>query len=110
MEALGRFETYEQFWPFYVREHSTPACRALHFVGTTLALCSVALGAAASPWFLLAAPVAGYLFAWVGHFGFEHNRPATFQYPWWSLRADFRMYRYIWTGRMRGELLRFCAQ
>jgi hypothetical protein len=92
--------TYEEFWPYYVEEHSHPVCRALHFTGTTLAILCVAAAIVISPWWLAAAPVAGYLFAWIGHFAFERNRPATFQYPWWSLRADFRMYRYLWLGRM----------
>lgn len=99
-----RFNSYEEFWPFYVREHSDAACRALHFTGTTLALVSIAAGAFVSPWFFAAAPVAGYLFAWIGHFAFEKNRPATFEYPLWSLRADFRMYWYMWLGRMGREL------
>src|ERR1700731_3176680 len=86
-----RFEPYEQFWPFYALEHSSRMNRALHFAGTTLALAAVA-------------PAAGYAFAWIGHLVFEKNRPATFAYPLWSLRADFRMYRYIWLGRMDGEV------
>lgn len=60
----------------------------------------------ASPWWLLVSPVAGYSFAWVGHFVFEKNRPATFTYPLWSLRGDFRMYRLTWRGRMGPEIRR----
>lgn len=60
----------------------------------------------ASPWWLLVSPVAGYSFAWVGHFVFEKNRPATFTYPLWSLRGDFRMYRLTWWGRMGPEIRR----
>ena len=101
-----RIETYEQFWPYYVSEHSHPVCRALHFIGTTLAILAIAAGAAISPRWFWAAPLAGYLFAWIGHFAFQKNRPATFRYPWWSLRADFRMYRYMWLGRMGRELQR----
>jgi hypothetical protein len=95
------FRTFDEFWPYYVGEHASSACRALHFAGTTLALIAVAAGVVLSAWYFIAAPVAGYLFAWIGHFAFERNRPATFRYPWWSLRADFRMYGYIWLGRMR---------
>lgn len=64
------------------------------------------LAALASPWWLLLAPVAGYGFAWVGHFVFEKNKPATFTYPLWSLRGDFRMYRLMLLGRMRPEIER----
>jgi hypothetical protein len=101
-----RFETYEQFWRFYALEHSSRTNRALHFAGTTLALGAVAAAVSIAPWWLAAAPAAGYAFAWIGHFVFEKNRPATFAYPLWSLRADFRMYRYIWLGRMAGEVRR----
>ena len=94
------FHSYEEFWPYYLDEHSHPTCRALHFAGTSLALAAVAAGVIVSPWWFAAAPVAGYLFAWIGHFVFEKNRPATFRYPLWSLRGDFRMYRLMWMGRM----------
>jgi hypothetical protein len=102
-ERLG---SYEEFWPFYVSQHRHPTNRALHFVGTTLVLGAVAASVLVSPLYLLAAPLAGYGFAWVGHFFFEKNRPATFTYPLWSLRGDFRMYRLTWLGRMGGELAR----
>ncbi len=101
MADTARFRTYEEFWRFYLREHSHPVCRALHFIGTTLALLAILAATVLSPWWLLAAPVAGYLFAWIGHFVFEKNRPATFEYPLWSLRADFRLYRSMWTGRVK---------
>jgi hypothetical protein len=101
-----QLHTYEQFWVFYVGEHSHRISRALHFAGTSLALAAVVAGVTVEPWWLIAAPAAGYGFAWVGHFLFEKNRPATFGHPWWSLRADFRMYRYMWLGRMEGEVRR----
>ncbi len=97
-------ETFEQFWPYYVGEHSDPTCRALHFIGTTLALAALATGALISLRWLWVAPLAGYGFAWIGHFVFEKNRPATFRHPLWSLRGYFRMYRYMWMGRMGQEI------
>jgi hypothetical protein len=100
----GRYRTYEEFWPFYVAQHRAASTRWLHFAGTTLVLGSLAAAVLVSPLWLLAAPLAGYGFAWLGHFGFEHNRPATFTYPLWSLRGDFRMYRLMWLGRMDAEL------
>jgi hypothetical protein len=103
---VPRLTSYEEFWPYYVSEHSLPTTRTLHFVGTALVLVCLALGVLASPWWFLAAPLAGYGFAWVGHFFFEHNRPATFTYPLWSLRGDFRMFRLILLGRMGPELER----
>jgi hypothetical protein len=109
MSDAGRFQSYEEFWPFYVREHSNATCRALHFIGTTLALACLIAGITYSLRWLIAAPIAGYLFAWIGHFVFEKNRPATFQHPLWSLRGDLRMWRYMLTGRMRSELARSAA-
>ena len=101
-----RIETYEGFWPYYVSEHMKETTRRLHFVGTTLVLLTLLAGVLVSPYCFIAAPFAGYGFAWVGHFFFEKNRPATFTYPLWSLRADFRMFRFILLGRMGPEIER----
>ena len=101
-----RYASYEEFWPFYVSQHSHPATRKLHFLGTALVWVALAAGVFLSPTWLVAAPLAGYGFAWVGHFAFERNRPATFEYPLWSLRADFRMFRLMLFGLMEPELER----
>ncbi len=104
-----RYASYEAFWPFYVSQHRNPINRRLHYIGTTLVLASLSAGVLASPGWALVAPLAGYGFAWVGHFGFERNRPATFTYPLWSLRADFRMFRFMVAGRMDAEVERFAG-
>ena len=102
-----RLSSYEEFWPFYVSQHLHPTCRRLHLVGTFLVLgCLAAAALLLSPVWLLLALFAGYGFAWVGHFFFEKNRPATFTYPLWSLRGDFRMFRLILLGRMEPEIRR----
>lgn len=102
-----RFPSFAAFWPYYLREHSRPLTRALHYVGTTLVV-GIGLYALLSGdhlWFA-AMPIAGYFFAWLAHFTVEKNRPATFSYPLWSLAADFRMW-WLWlTGRLDGELRR----
>lgn len=104
-EPAARFASFAAFWPFYVAEHSRPATRWLHFVGTSLALALlVAAILAGQPWLLLAMPVAGYGFAWLAHFAVERNRPATFTYPLWSLIGDFKMYGLMWAGRMDAEV------
>jgi len=106
--AMARiYTTFAEFWPFYLREHSKPRTRALHYIGTSLvvALAVVAL-VTANWWLLVALPIAGYFFAWIAHFGVEKNRPATFTYPAWSLKADFKMW-WLWlTGRLGPELER----
>lgn len=96
--------TYEDFWPYYVAQHRKASTRVLHFAGTTGVIACAAAAALTSPWWLLAMPFAGYGLAWLGHFGFEKNRPATFTYPLWSLRGDFRMYRLMLLRRMGPEL------
>ena len=101
-----RYGSYEQFWPFYVSQHMRAATRVLHFVGTSLVCVAAAAGVLVSPAWLATAPLAGYGFAWVGHFAFERNRPATFTYPLWSLRGDFRMFRLMLLGRMTPEVER----
>ncbi|MDX1430814.1 MAG: DUF962 domain-containing protein [Gammaproteobacteria bacterium] len=102
----SRFASFEEFWPHYVAEHAPPHTRWLHFAGTTALWPILALAVLVSPWWLLAAPVAGYGFAWAAHFFVEKNRPATFSHPLWSLRGDFRMYRLMLLGRMDAELTR----
>lgn len=103
---MPRPRTFEEFWPYYVGEHRLASTRALHFAGTHLALAACAFGVVVSPWGFVAAPLLGYGPAWVGHFFFEGNRPATFTYPLWSLRGDFRMLRLTWLGRMGAEVAR----
>jgi hypothetical protein len=102
-----RYQTFTDFWPFYLGEHSLPATRWMHFVGSTLALLVLASGVVAhNPWSLLAALASGYAFAWVSHFFIEKNRPATFTYPLWSFAADWKMWAFMVTGRLTAELAR----
>lgn len=106
-----RFASFRAFWPFYVREHAKAGTRALHFVGSTLVLAVVAVALVTGrPWLLLATPVVGYGFAWIGHFGIEKNRPATFKYPVYSFLADWVMYGKILSGTMRAEVERAVAR
>lgn len=103
---MAKITTFEEFWPFYLREHSKPTTRGLHYIGTTLALGNLAASAVLrEPRFLLWGVVLGYLFAWIGHFFIQKNRPATFTYPFWSLISDFRMY-FLWvSGGLGAHLL-----
>jgi hypothetical protein len=102
MSATGaRYRSFAEFYPFYLSEHANRTSRRLHFVGTSIAI--VLLGAALATglwWLIAAALVAGYAFAWVGHFFFEHNRPATFKYPLLSLLGDWRLWWDIVSGRI----------
>lgn len=107
MSGERAYSDFASFWPFYLREHSKPATRALHYVGTTLVVAIAVFALATGRWgWLIAMPLAGYFFAWIAHFRVERNRPATFTYPLWSLAADFRMW-WLWlTGRLGPELER----
>ena len=95
------FQSFAEFYPYYLSEHGHPTSRRLHFTGTTLVI-ALALWVAFSGhlWGLLLLPIAGYGFAWVGHFFFEKNRPATFQYPLYSLAGDFVMFKDVLTRRI----------
>lgn len=96
-----RIDNYEEFWKFYVREHSNKTSRRLHFLGSTGTLaCVTAAIVKRDPKYILAAAVSGYGGAWIGHFFFEKNVPATFKYPLWSFISDWKMYALILTGQM----------
>jgi hypothetical protein len=99
-------KTFEEFWPYYVSQHQDPTCRKLHFVGTSIAIGCLAVAPVYPP-AALAAPVAGYGLAWIGHFVFEKNKPASWggvkQFAW-SLRGDFRMWRLMLAGKMDDEV------
>lgn len=95
------FQTFAQFYPFYLSEHSNLTCRRLHFLGSTLALvCLGMLVATGNAWWFLAGLIAGYGCAWIGHFGFEKNKPASFKRPLYSFMGDWVMYRDIWMGKV----------
>lgn len=99
---MSRFASFREFYPFYLGEHAHPVSRRLHFVGSCGVLVLLAIAAwQRNGWWLLAALVCGYGFAWVGHFFFEKNRPATFRHPLYSLLGDWVMFKDILTGRIR---------
>ena len=97
-----KLKTFSEFWPFYLEQHSKASTKWIHFFGTTLAVVTLVTGVVTGLWWLfLLMFVAGYAPAWYSHFFVEHNRPATFTYPFWSLAADFKMWFYMLTGRIR---------
>lgn len=96
-----KFSSFAEFYPYYLGEHANATCRRLHFVGTACVIALLCYVLASQQWLLLwGLPVIGYGFAWVGHFFFEHNKPATFKYPFYSLAGDFVMFRDILTGKI----------
>lgn len=96
-----RYRSFRDFYPFYLSEHGNRTCRRLHVIGSSLVLATLALALVTRHWILLAAlPVVGYGFAWVGHFAFEKNRPATFKYPLYSIAGDWVMFAQVLSGRI----------
>ncbi|OZG75496.1 hypothetical protein BTA51_01455 [Hahella sp. CCB-MM4] len=95
------FRNFAEFYPFYLSQHQDKTCRRLHFVGTCLVIALFIYAVVTlQPAWLLLMPLAGYGFAWIGHFFFEKNQPATFQHPLWSLIGDFRMFKDIMIGKV----------
>lgn len=100
-----KYRSFRSFYPYYLTEHSNPTSRALHFLGTLLLIVCLIIGIVTGKylWFI-AIPFVGYGFAWVGHFFFEKNKPATFIYPFYSLGSDFVMFWHILTGQIGKKL------
>ncbi|WP_416877164.1 Mpo1-like protein [Litorimonas sp.] len=102
---MKAIKTYSEFWPFYLREHSKPATRGWHYVGTAIGLGILVFAIFTARWWMLPLMlVAGYFFAWMSHATVEKNRPATFTYPFWSFISDFKMFFCFLTGQMPKEL------
>lgn len=96
------FASFREFYPYYLSEHANPTCRRLHFVGTWVVLAFAAAAIVTlNPWWLLGSLLSGYAFAWVGHFFFEKNRPATFKYPFYSFAGDWVMFKDMLTGKIK---------
>ena len=99
--------SYAEFWQHYLAAHRNPCTRGLHYLGTLFGLAALVMAAITRDWrWLIAAPLAGYAFAWFGHLVFEHNRPETFGHPGWSLISDLRMLGLLASGRLGRELRR----
>ncbi|MGJ8679136.1 Mpo1-like protein [Paraglaciecola sp.] len=100
-ETSNSFKSFAQFYPFYLAEHSNLICRRLHFIGSCLVLFILGYVVYSQNLAILwLAPVAGYGFAWVGHFFFEHNKPATFQHPLYSFIGDWVMFKDMLIGKI----------
>jgi hypothetical protein len=99
--AEERFQSFKEFYPFYLSEHQNKTSRTLHFIGTfiVLVLFGFFIVAQKEARFWISLPLVGYGFAWVGHAFFEKNKPATFKYPLWSLRGDFTLFFDILLGK-----------
>ena len=99
---MSTFRSFAEFYPFYLGEHANRRCRRMHFIGSTLVLAVLVLAVASGQWrWLWLVPVAGYGFAWLGHYAFEKNRPATFKHPLYSLAGDWVMYAQMLRGKIR---------
>ena len=100
-----RYNSFTEFWPYYLAEHSKPGTRLLHLMGTSIALGTVVVFILIGRWWLFPlALIPGYGAAWIGHFFIEKNKPATFQHPLWSFMGDYKMIFMMLTGRMGDEV------
>jgi hypothetical protein len=106
---MPQLNSFAEFWPYYVRAHSRTPTRILHAIGSIAALACVAFAITTDAWLFLAAPVIGYSFAWYAHFFVEHNKPATFGHPFWSLAADYVMLFKMLTGRMGEDVRKYAT-
>lgn len=98
---MTRYASFREFYPFYLSQHQDATCRRLHVVGSSLVLTVLAWAIlSGNAWWLWLLPVLGYGFAWVGHFFFEHNKPATFTYPLYSLMGDWVMFWQVLTRKL----------
>lgn len=96
------FASFKDFYPYYLAEHSNPICRRLHFLGSALVLLTLAYALFSRQYhYLWLLPIIGYGFAWIGHFLFEKNKPATFRYPLYSFLGDWVMFKDMLTGRIK---------
>lgn len=100
-----KYKTFWSFYPYYLTEHSNATCRTLHYIGTSLLFVVIVAAIYLNkPFLYIALPIVGYGFAWLGHFVFEKNKPATFQYPLYSLGSDFVMLYHFLTGQIDKKL------
>lgn len=105
MNNKKRYESFEEFFPFYLSEHSDAVNRGFHYAGTLAVVFAFFYGVfTLNFWLLIALPVIGYGSAWFGHFIIEKNTPATFKYPGWSLIGDFKMLGLFLTGRLKNHM------
>jgi hypothetical protein len=101
-ETKSTYPTFASFYPYYLSEHANRTCRRLHFIGTSIGLAlllhAISTG---NPWWLLVGVVQGYAWAWIGHFFFENNRPATFKHPLYSFMGDWVMWKDMLIGKIK---------
>ena len=103
---MAEFKTFEEFWPYYLRAHSRPETRALHFAATTIVTASFAAWLVTRKNRYLASTLLGITPAWFAHFAIEHNKPAALEHPVWSISADLLMFSKWLSGGLDDELRR----
>ncbi|SPL71347.1 DUF962 domain-containing protein [Acinetobacter stercoris] len=94
-------QNYSEFYRFYLTEHRNITSRRLHIAGSSLGLYfwSKAIRKRQAK-YIIYGLVSGYACAWVGHFVFEKNKPASFKQPLFSFISDWRMFSDILRGNL----------
>ena len=102
MISKSKFNSFKEFYPFYLSEHSKKSTKLLHVIGSLGVIIILSTAIYLSKWHLLYyTPLCGYGFAWISHFFFEKNKPATFKYPLYSFLGDWVMLKDILTGNIK---------
>ena len=97
---MERYKSFEDFYPYYIAEHDHKYTKLMHFIGTSISIYFLIKFILSFNFlFILYGLLAGYGFAWIGHFFIEKNKPATFKYPFYSLKGDYKMYLEILQGK-----------
>ncbi len=99
---MERFQSFKDFYPFYLKEHSKRGTRIVHFIGTPLGVLIGVLGIVRGQYLWIPGGIVfAYGVLWLSHLVFQNNKPATLKHPLYSFLSDWRMIFDLLIGRER---------